>query len=235
MKKLITIVLVLALTAAVASAQTTTTCPPGVSPSSPYCTTSASSGASETFTSRAVDGVVLIMRPGSDEWVVLRDGELIPMGSIVDTTKGSFKLVALADSTGRTQTALFWGGIFKVTQIPDPSPKGSTARASAAIMYWITQVELMGKQPAPCSKARAARVKKGDPHLWGAGKGRFRTKANQSAATVRGTKWFVEERCDGTYTKVDHGVVEVRDYARKKTVTVRAGHTYLAPRRGRGS
>jgi hypothetical protein len=35
-------------------------------------------------------------------------------------------------------------------------------------------------------------------------------------------------RCDGTLTKVTSGRVAVRDFKRKKTVTVKAGKSYLA-------
>ena len=66
----------------------------------------------------------------------------------------------------------------------------------------------------------------------GDGHGAFRTKGQYSAATVRGTKWFVRDSCAGTLTKVAHGVVSVRDEVRHKTITLRAGKHYLArPRR----
>jgi ferric-dicitrate binding protein FerR (iron transport regulator) len=45
---------------------------------------------------------------------------------------------------------------------------------------------------------------------------------------VRGTIWLVQDRCDGTLTKVTRGTVRVRDFKAKRTVTVKAGHTYLA-------
>ncbi len=64
--------------------------------------------------------------------------------------------------------------------------------------------------------------------LFGNGKGRFRTTGRHSAATVRGTIWLTEERCDGTLTRVTRGIVSVRDFARKKTISVRAGNSYLA-------
>ena len=81
--------------------------------------------------------------------------------------------------------------------------------------------------------AAAAEKKKKGPKavlgkLWGSGKGKFRTNGKYSAATVRGTIWLVQDRCDGTLTKVTRGTVQVRDFRRKKTVTVKAGHTYLA-------
>ena len=68
--------------------------------------------------------------------------------------------------------------------------------------------------------------------LWGDGKGSFRTQGKYSAATIRGTRWLVQDTCAGTRTTVRQGSVNVRDNVRRKTVIVRAGKSYLAkPRR----
>jgi hypothetical protein len=64
--------------------------------------------------------------------------------------------------------------------------------------------------------------------LLGSAKGRFRTSGRFSSATVRVTNWGVRDRCDGTLTVVRTGVVIVRDFRLHKSVTVRAGQTYLA-------
>jgi hypothetical protein len=45
---------------------------------------------------------------------------------------------------------------------------------------------------------------------------------------VRGTVWRTTDRCDGTLVTVSSGQVSVRDSVRKRTVTVRKGHSYLA-------
>jgi hypothetical protein len=134
----------------------------------------------------------------------------VPGGNLLVTVA----LTSVAKAGGAPQTANFYEGVFKVTQT------GS-----------ITQLEL--NQPlASCSRGRAAsaaaaaKVKK--RHLWGDGKGAFRTKGKYSSATVRGTKWLVQDSCAGTLTRVARGVVAVRDRVRHKTVTVRAGHSYLA-------
>jgi hypothetical protein len=58
--------------------------------------------------------------------------------------------------------------------------------------------------------------------------GSFRTRGRFSAATVRGTVWDTIDRCDGTVIVVHRGTVEVYDYASGETITVRAGHSYLA-------
>ena len=60
------------------------------------------------------------------------------------------------------------------------------------------------------------------------GKGRFRTLGRYAGATIRGTIWLTEDRCDGTLTHVTRGVVVVRDFRRRVDVTVRAGKSYLA-------
>ena len=72
--------------------------------------------------------------------------------------------------------------------------------------------------------------KKKKRRLWGDGKGRFRTKGKHSAATVVGTRYLVEDRCTSTLTRVVRGKVKVRDFGKRKTVTVRAGKRYIARR-----
>jgi hypothetical protein len=68
--------------------------------------------------------------------------------------------------------------------------------------------------------------------LWGRDSGgRFRTYGRHSHATVRGTRWFTADRCDGTFTSVASGAVAVRDRVRDRTVLVPAGRSYLARKR----
>jgi hypothetical protein len=81
------------------------------------------------------------------------------------------------------------------------------------------------------SIAAASRVRR-VRRLWGRDSGgSFRTHGRHSHATVRGTRWLTEDRCDGTLTRVTEGSVVVRDLARRRRVVVRAGHSYLARKR----
>ena len=81
--------------------------------------------------------------------------------------------------------------------------------------------------------ATAAAAKKPKTRkLFGDGKGAFQTTGRYSAATVRGTRWLVQDSCAGTLTKVTQGTVNVRDNVRHRTVVVRAHKQYTArPRR----
>ena len=112
---------------------------------------------------------------------------------------------------------------------------GSSRCASPTGAGGVTELVLRGALTGcPKSAARAAatsKKKKRKPprRLWGRdSKGNFRTRGGNSVATVRGTAWYVEDRCDGTLTRVSKGSVSVYDRGRHRTVLVRAGHSYLA-------
>jgi hypothetical protein len=158
----------------------------------------------------------------------LTGGATIAVGSKVDTRQGRVRLTSAATGTGTTtQTADFYQGMFTVRQSP---PKGNRAAALT------TDIVLNGASRSVCGRggARAAasskKKKKVLGKLWGNGKGTFRTKGKYSSATVRGTIWLTEDRCDGTLTTVRRGTVSVRDLKRHKTVVVKAGRSYLARR-----
>ena len=162
-------------------------------------------------------GTVMIKLPGTNKFVVLGEQQL-PVGTIVDATKGRVTLVAASNKSGGTVTADFYEGIFKVGQTKDAKP--------------ITTLTLVEKLSCPKrGKASAAAKKKKKRHLWGDGKGKFRTSGSYSSATVRGTKWLVEDNCTSTLTKVARGKVEVRDFVKRKTVLVKAGKKYVAKRK----
>ncbi len=128
----------------------------------------------------------------------LTAGETIAMGSTVDTKAGVVELSSVSAAGAPPQKARFSEGIFKVTQ--------------SGALTDLTLTEPL----APCkkAKARAAATKPKSRRLWGDGKGKFRTKGAYAAATVRGTKWMVQDSCAGTLVRVTQGVVSVRDQVR---------------------
>jgi hypothetical protein len=173
--------------------------------------------ANKTVVARKVSGKVLVRLRGSGRFVELDAAQGIPVGSTVDARRGVVELTSQPRAGAPAQTAVFFDGIFKVTQ-----------------KAGITDLKLTEKL-ARCGKGRGARAAAKRPktrRLWGDGKGAFRTTGRYSAATVRGTKWLVQDSCAGTLTRVKQGSVKVRDKVRKRTVIVRAGKRYRArPRR----
>ena len=169
-----------------------------------------------------VSGTVKVRAPGAAGFVVLGAGGTVPSGAIVDTRAGEVALTTALPG-GKTQTARFHGGVFRVRQ-------SATSRG-------FTDIDLRG--PAlRCGSgrggARAAAATTKRRKLWGSDRrGRFRTHGRNSVATVRGTRWVTTDTCAGTRTTVTQGAVSVRDLRRKRTVLVRAGHSYVARPRAR--
>jgi hypothetical protein len=169
--------------------------------------------AGKNVNAHPVSGTVKVKRPGKKGFATLKAGQQIPVGTTVDTTHGRVTLVTAAKSG--TDQADFYDGVFKVGQ----------AKRSK-----LTTLTLVGRLTC-AGKASIAAKRKKSRRLWGDGKGHFRTKGKHSAATVVGTKWLVQDTCSSTLTVVKRGTVSVRDFAKKKTVKVKAGHKYVA--RGR--
>jgi CSLREA domain-containing protein len=162
--------------------------------------------AGETVNVSESRGRVRIRLPGSDEFFELEDAQQVPVGSTFDTSKGRVNLEAAGQ-----QRSWFYQGVFKLGQGKGAKP--------------LSTLTLTGRLACGRGANIAAKRKR---RLWGDGKGKFRTKGKHSAATVVGTKWLVEDRCNGTLTKVVKGKVRVRDFRARRTVVVKAGKQYFA-------
>jgi hypothetical protein len=172
--------------------------------------------ANRTVVVEELKGTVKIQLPGSKRFVDIDESQGIPKGSTVDTRKGTVELTSVPKAGAPPEKAKFYDGLFKVTQ------SGG-----------ITTLALVEELACPKSGKAAAAAKKAKKRkLWGDGKGAFRTQGKYSAATVRGTKWLVEDTCTSTLTRVTQGSVSVRDRVLGKTIIRRAGQRYVArPRR----
>jgi hypothetical protein len=158
----------------------------------------------------------------------LEGAETLRIGSILDTNKGRVLLRSAANTRRRVQLAQFFSGRFMVRQF-----RRTTRRRSTGL---ITELRLNGSSfrracRTTTASTSARRSRKRVRRLFGDGKGSFRTKGRNAAATVRGTRWGVQDRCDGTLVRVQQGRVSVRDFVRRKTVILRTGQAYLARRR----
>jgi hypothetical protein len=176
----------------------------------------------------AHNGPVKIKPPGARRWRPLAASDTeIPVGAMVDARDGSIALTT-AGAGGRLQSGNFGGGVFSVHQ-----PRRARGRVD---------LRLRGGNFSKCPRPRQRRARRSSAaagasrvrrvrRLWGRDRGgRFRTHGRHSHATVRGTRWLTEDRCQGTFTRVTHGAVVVRDTVRRRSVVVRAGRHYLARR-----
>src|SRR5262249_5227081 len=144
--------------------------------------------AGKTVNVQPVSGKVKVKRPGSRAYVELTAGAQIPVGSSIDTRDGRITITA-AQGKGKTASADFFDGLFKLTQTQGSTP--------------VTTLTLIEKLSCPrASKAGAAAKKKKSRKLWGDGSGSFRTRGQYSSATVRGTRWLTQDTCTTTLTRV---------------------------------
>jgi len=163
----------------------------------------------------ATVGTVVVRPPGAARPVPLEATTSIPVGSIVDTRKGAVALTTALPG-GATQDATVHGGLFQVRQ--PVSGKG------------MTELVLRGPKPTCGARAAAASGRRPPRKLWSSDHGgRFRTRGSNAVATVRGTSWYMADRCDGTYTRVKHGKVAVRELRSGRTFLLHAGQSHLAP------
>ena len=178
-------------------------------------------------------GEVFIKVPGSDKFEPLLEDALVPLGTIVDAS-GGHCITTFANADKSLYAATFWGGVFEMGQGTGDNPP--------AVMK--LRDDEVGDAEADTAKASvfsgglavtAKKKKKGKKKnkLWGDGKGNFTTTGGGGSASVRGTRWMVENYSNGTLFKVARGKVVVRDYWAHKSITLKIGDSYFAEKKPR--
>lgn len=163
-----------------------------------------------TVVVKRAGGTVTVKRPRGRKFKLTK-ATAIPVGSTIDTTRGTVLLVSAADAH-TTQSGRFSQGAFVVTQQRDG----------------LTDLQLTGGDFSKCpggnpqGRVLAAATSR-KRRLFGNAHGRFRTRGRHSSATVRGTVWSVEDRCDGTVTSDMRGTVDTT--SRKLNETLQPGQT----------
>jgi hypothetical protein len=176
-------------------------------------------------------------------FIPLTQARQIPVGSQIDARRGTLQLVDANGRARHTQSARLSGGLFTLGQTKAGVSKGLTtftlneggfsgAPTYASCPKVGKAVHSDGASGPAAMFAKLSRkilqtLRATDNH------GKFRTKGRYSAGTVRGTDFTTTERCDGTLTTVRTGIVDVLNFRLRKTITVRAGHSYLARAKAR--
>ncbi len=158
-------------------------------------------------------------------FVPLTEARQIPVGSILETTHGvvGITTATTASPKGKLQSGDFGAGIFKLLQ--GRRQKGLTELDIINNLNARQVCTTLGKKARIASTHLSSKVL---GQLNSSGHGHFTARGQDSAATVRGTVWSVKNQCDGTLTHVKRGVVTVRDFSRRKTITLFTGQSYLA-------
>jgi hypothetical protein len=179
-----------------------------------------------------VSGVVIVKPVAASSFRLGTQDRNIPVGSAIDTRHGAVDLrsarpprtaLGAAEATRPVQDAQFSKGQFKILQ--------RTSQRGLTVLDLVTTAKIrrqctLGSAANSSGRRLSSRVLQ-TLHARDHG-GRFRTRGRYSAGTVRGTAWDTIERCDGTLTVVHRGIVAVHDFALGKTISIHAGHRYLA-------
>ena len=176
-----------------------------------------------------VSGKVFVLVNG--KLVPLTGAKQIPSGAVVDALHGTLSLTTAAGSGKKTQTGTFGGAVFRVTQAKAGPSRALTTLTlinhafKGAPSYAVCKSHKSHKSLDASAAALSSRTLQ---LLHASAHGKFRTKGRYSAATVRGTKWTIADRCDGTLTRDLTDSVAVMDFVRHKTIILHAGQSYLA-------
>jgi hypothetical protein len=156
-----------------------------------------------------ISGQVLIRLPGSSKFVLLSSLTNVPFGTLIDARHGRVSItVDLGD--GRVETGQFYGGEFILTQ-----------GANGTLIETLAGGSFLGC-PAPphhsgglVMRASASKKKPNTVirQLWGSAHGNYETKGRYGSASVNGTIWLTQDRCDGTYVRVTRDSVTVVAFA----------------------
>ena len=163
------------------------------------------------------------------KFIPLSQARQIPVGSILDTTKGTVGITAATPKKNTVFSGDFAGGIFELLQ--SRTQKGLSDLNLMDTKVRKTACVSIGKK-ATAAKSVSSKVL---GLLKSTVKGSFTTRGGYSSATARGTAWTMTDECAGTLTHVTRDVVSVDDFATRKTVLVRAGHSFLAKASGVGT
>lgn len=180
----------------------------------------------ETADLDPVGGKVRIRLPGTSIWVLLSAAVNVPFGTIIDARHGKVTLT-FALPHGGFETGTFFGGEFKLTQSANGTViltlvGGSYAGCPAPPHQGTARLAAAHKKPKTVIR-----------QLWGNAHGNYTTKGRYGSASVSGTKWLTQDRCDGTYVLVTKDNVFVVAYAHPHHKhNVHQGHHFLVPAPG---
>jgi hypothetical protein len=173
-----------------------------------------------------VTGKVFLLVNG--QFVPLTGARQIPFGAEVDALHGTLSLTSATGSGNKTQTGRFGGAVFRVTQARAGASKGLTTLTLVNNAFKGAPSFATCRSHEARDASAAALSSRTLQLLHASAQGKFRTSGRYSAATVRGTRWTIADRCDGTLTRDITHSVAVTDFARHTTIILHAGQSYLA-------
>lgn len=191
-----------------------------------------------------VRGRIRVRLPGTRRFVPARGSLRLPMGSEVDARGGAVALRFRTTRRGAEATATVTEGRFVLRQsaVRDGGHHPGVVVLSGPLRNCPKPARRTSRKAVPRgSQAESRAAKRRSKRRSGRrvtvdARGKIKTRGKYGAATVRGTRWTMIDRCGtaprpGTLTIVREGRVAVDAFVLRKRTVVRAGRRYLAPAR----
>lgn len=174
-----------------------------------------------------VEGSVLVELPRSKTFVPLSTLTQVPFGTTIEATHGKVSVTA-AEPGDKTETGVYFGGQFKLTQERNGTVVATLTGGNFAVCPTARERAHRASAGAGASAHAAASGKHSVRKLWTNAHGKFSTKGNYAAGAVQGTEWLTDDLCEGTLIRVTRDKVLVTNLVKHKRVEVKTGHHYLA-------
>ena len=156
-------------------------------------------------------------------FVPLAEARQVPVGSFLDTRKGTVRMESAREQSGHSPE-----GYFLELPLPGPAVAQAERQGSDRPRPEGRQLQAL-RHGRPCGQALPPPSAAGRSGACAPMPGGASAPAGATAPPrVRGTAWDMVDRCDGTLTRVKRGRVVVRDFRRKRNITLTAGKSYLA-------
>lgn len=182
-------------------------------------------GSSERLTLRA--GEIAVRVRGTASFVALSGSVIVPDGSEVEARRGRVEVTVAGPSPGSTIGALVYQGRFLIHQ--DLAPPELTQFMLSEHLAGCEARARPGRHTSVAASRRRRTARPRARHLWVSDHGgNWGTGGRYVSTSVQGTNWLTTDECRRSAVKVASGVVTVRDLIHRTTVTVTAGHSYIA-------
>ena len=181
------------------------------------------------------EGPVTAKFPDTQEFVPLEDRlQVIPVNTVIDTRFGTIEITAATgpyQNTTVDESIEFYKGMFRLTQKAKTDARAIAELTGPRICGPFVHRKAggsSGSEPEATASRRRGR------RLWGRGSGRYATSGRGGTGSVVGTTFLTEEKCRGTYFRVDdepgaHGI-KIKAAGLKKPVFLGPGESFLAER-----
>lgn len=169
-------------------------------------------------------GRVIVKPPGKKTFTALNRGEIVSIGSAVDTSSGTASIKAAFDPHGDSNTADFNGGLFSLSQ-------SLVTVKHKKVPFTFATLPPLSKHDCVHASLKARRRPRHHVHTHS--NGGYSTATGQGSAIENGTAWTTSESCAGTLFAVQQGSITVHDFPHHRTFVLSAGHQFLVhPGRG---